>query len=98
MVVKPVCVKCQRFYRPKRNGQPLLEGMPHGPGSGEPGTASPESWLAYKLWMGDLWECQGCGHQIVVGVIAGPVAEHYQPEFKKHLEYFGDRIVRVNDC
>jgi hypothetical protein len=26
--LKPICVKCQRFYRPSRNGVWFLEGMP----------------------------------------------------------------------
>lgn len=97
-MVKPVCVPCQRFFRPKRNGQALLEGMPHGPGSGEPGTSSPESWLPYKLWIGDLWECPGCGAQIVVGIIGDRLAEHYETDFKKYLEMYASTLVKVNDC
>ena len=97
MIVKPVCVKCQRFYRPEKNGYSFVEGMPiHG--DVLPGTAEPEKWVPYKLWHGDLWECHGCGHQIVVGVIAGPVREHYMPDFKEMVEMLGAKQLQVNDC
>jgi hypothetical protein len=66
--MKPICVPCQRFYRPKRNGVYLCEGMPHGPEwDGKSGRDSP-GWLPYKIWQGDLWECPDCHAQIISGV------------------------------
>jgi hypothetical protein len=53
--MKPICVKCKKFYRPKENGYCFTEGMP---------TSSGE-WKPYKAWMGDLWECPECGHQLL---------------------------------
>lgn len=99
MIAKPICAKCQLFFTPKRNGTVALEGMPHGPGSGEPGTASPESWLPYKLWMGNLWECRGCGAQVLT-TNSRHFSEHFMQEFsslREHYEKLG-LLVRVNDC
>ena len=52
--MKPVCVKCRLFYRPKKNGAYFEEGMP----TTEVGV---KLWRSYKLWAGDLWQCRGCG-------------------------------------
>lgn len=94
--MKPICVPCQRFYRPKKNGFPFIEGVPTHNGA-EPGMAEPESWKPYKLWMGDLWECDDCGAQIVVGTGQQPLAEHYQPEFVERVLSFSAKL-QVNDC
>jgi hypothetical protein len=95
MIVKPVCVKCQRFFRPVYNGFKFIEGMPdHG---ALPGTAEPEKWHPYKLWNGDKWACFGCGTEIVVGVMGGPIREHYQEDFKATVEAWGATL-QVNDC
>lgn len=94
--MKPICVPCQRFYRPKHNGEAFIEAMPvRQPAA--PGTSHPENWAPYKLWSGDLWECQGCQGQIIVGVGQHPIAEHYQPEFELDCRRLKARIV-VNDC
>lgn len=82
---KPVCVKCQMFYHPSKNGTPFIEGMPSGPG-----------WVPYKLWVGDEWECRGCGAKIIIGCLH-PVAEHYESSFKGHVEFYAPQI-QVNDC
>jgi hypothetical protein len=92
--MKPICVPCQRFYRPKKNGFPFIEGMPID-NLTPPGTAAPHEWKPYKLWMGDKWACEGCGHELVVGV--GPIAEHYQPDFAERVERYGIEL-QVNDC
>lgn len=92
--MKPICVKCSRFYKPKKNGKWFIEGMPksnHAP----PGVGFPELWTPYKLWTGDLWECPECGNEIIVGVPQVPISEHYEPEFaelSKRADY------QVNDC
>lgn len=94
--MKPICVKCQRFYRPKKNDFSFVEGMPKY-GNPKAGTAEPESWAPYKLWLGDLWECVGCGSQIVVGTGRVPVAEHFQTDFAEHLARYNTDL-QVNDC
>ena len=96
--MKPICAPCQRFFRPKKNDYPFIEGMPIG-NSDEalPGTAAPDKWKPYKLWFGDRWQCEGCGATIVVGVAAAPLAEHYQPEFQSAITYYRPEL-QVNDC
>ena len=100
-MLKPICVPCQRFYRMKKSGHYFIEGMPQPSRSREspipPGTEAPENWKPYKLWAGDLWECQGCGHQIISGSGAAPIAEHYQPNFDITVVELG-ATYQVNDC
>lgn len=80
--MKPVCVPCQMFFRPKKTGFYFTEGMPIDTVEpAPPGTEAPEKWEPYKLWVGDLWECRGCGTQIVVGVAGSPISEHYMEDF-----------------
>jgi hypothetical protein len=96
--MKPICVKCERFYRPKANGTPFVEMMPTGGSErAEPGTSDRDSWTPYKLWMADLWECHGCGHELIVGAGRDPLAEHYQSDFAAKMEAVGATII-VNDC
>ncbi len=96
--MKPICVPCQRFYRAKKNGFFFVEGMPvPGVKQAIPGTSTPEQWAPYKLWVGDLWECQGCGHQIVSGFGRGPIAEHYMDDFADKVKAHGAEL-QVNDC
>lgn len=67
-----VCAKCNRAMRPKKNGFPFVELAQDRP---------------YKLWYGDLWECQDCGAEIVYTAWSQqPIAEHYQPDFAAKLE------------
>lgn len=94
--MKPICVPCQRFFRPKKNDYYFIEGMPI-EGSPEPGTAESDKWTAYKLWAGDRWECEGCGASIVVGVARLPLSEHYKPEFAAMCDRLRPEL-RVNDC
>lgn len=100
--MKPICVPCRRFYRVQRNGYRFIEAMPK-EGRPEPGLAEAERWTPYKLWVGDLWRCEGCGHELISGVGAGPIAEHYQPDFSEHVASAEARmqvhpLVRINDC
>lgn len=95
--MKPVCVPCQRFFRMKKSGFYFFEGMPTGDGRAEPGTAEPEKWKPYKLWVGDLWECQGCGAQILSGFGARPIAEHFETTFTQHAASLSATF-QVNDC
>lgn len=108
MIVKPVCVACRCFLRPEKNGYAFVEGMPNNltvdRAAGElsadqiRGNRFPEAWSPYKLWRGDLWKCPDCGFLLVVGVIAGPVAEHYQVNFKQLVAHFEGDQLQVNDC
>lgn len=95
--MKPICVPCQRFYRCQKNGYYFVEGKPSY-NEAPPGTVEPESWSPYKMWVGDLWKCEGCGAEIVSGVGSGAIAEHYEPDFEMKLDRFGARQLQVNDC
>jgi len=98
--MKPICVKCQCFYRVRRNSFAFIEGMPNGtaaPRENIRGLRKPEAWQPYKLWNGDLWECPDCGHQTISGVGFVPIAEHYQPQFGKAVETFRPTVY-INDC
>ena len=95
-MLKPICVACQRFYRPQRNGIYFVEGMPIGQNV-PPGTAAPEQWEPYKLWCGDRWQCEGCGHLIIVGTGRGPVRERHQRDFAAMIESTSATF-QVNDC
>jgi hypothetical protein len=96
--MKPICVPCARFYRPKKNGFYFLEGMPKGDARPQSGTAEPEKWKPYKLWVGDLWECQGCGATLISGVAGSPLAEHHQPDFITKTTNCNGWQFQVNDC
>jgi hypothetical protein len=89
-MIKPVCVKCQRFFRPKKNGIRLLEGRPID--NAKPGVEEAHNWLPYKVWQADLWECNGCGATIVHGSGKLPIWEDYKGPLPE-LEY-----LKVNDC
>ena len=86
--MKPVvCVQCQLFFKVKKNGVAIEEGMPDGRGG----------WQSYKLWQGDLWECGGCRAQIVRGFGQQPIAEHYEDGYDRHVTHF-QPLFRVDDC
>ena len=92
---KPACLKCQRFYRCKKTGFMWLETMPIDYPA-EPGTVEPEKWAPYKIWHSDLYECQGCGHQLIVGHGLHPITEQYEGEvFDDHMKLIEGTI---NDC
>jgi hypothetical protein len=80
--MRPICAKCQQFFFPKRNGTPFVENMKGG--------------VPYKLWMGDLWECGGCGVQVIVGVGQKPIAEHFEDNFADKVKSFGAEL-RINE-
>lgn len=93
--MKPICVKCQRFYRPKKNGIAFVEGMPL-ERDARPGIEDDHLWAPYKLWSGDLWFCPGCGHELISGV-GGQISEHYMPDFLQQVERLGATL-KINDC
>lgn len=94
--MKPICVHCHRFFKPKQNGFYFTEGMPEG--GAKPGLEEADHWKPYKIWVGDLYECDGCGTQIIAGFGRGPLAEHYEPDFKRLHTATGAGRFQVNDC
>ena len=84
--MKPVCASCHLFFHAEKNGFYFEEGMPVG-----------EGYAPYKLWVGDLWKCLGCGAQVITGVSADPIAEHYQPDYAELVAKFSPQL-RVDDC
>lgn len=99
---KPVCVACQCFYRPKKNGFYFTEMMPNGthqgPAEERRGKHMPEAWQPYKVWTSDMYECPECHHQILVGFGNQPSVEHYQDEFETLQMSLGATQLLVNDC
>ena len=93
--MKPICVKCQRFYRPHHTGRRFVEGMPRETPA-LPGTAEPQKWRPYKVWQGDEWICHGCGHLIIVGTGLAPISERHHDQFVKDLAEA--TYLQVNDC
>jgi len=93
--MKPICVPCQRFYRPKKNGFSFVEGMPIN--NAKPGKANADKWRPYKLWSGDLWECPDCGHQIISGTGHTPIAIQHEQGFDELVKGY-NATFQVNDC
>jgi hypothetical protein len=85
-----VCVACKKFFRVKKQGISIEEGMPLG------GEAA-GMWGSYKLWSADLFECPGCHVQIVAGFGQRPIAEHFQTDYDVKLGRY-QPIGRVDDC
>lgn len=97
-MLKPICVRCQRFFRPHHTGKPFVEAMPaDGIVRAVPGTAHPEQWKPYKLWRGDEWKCHGCGSTIIVGTGHAPMMERYEPGFETERLAITPYL-QVNDC
>lgn len=94
--MKPICVQCCRFYRPDKNGIWFLEGRPV-TNDAPPGKEHAEQWRPYKLWHGDRWRCDGCGHLLISGVGHQPLREHYMPDFEEACRAVVP-ILQVNDC
>jgi hypothetical protein len=84
-------VKCQRFYRPDKNGVHVLEQKPIQNGA-QPGLIEPENWEPYKVWRADRWKCEGCQHELVTGFGFHPMWEDYRGLLPFHIDH------TVNDC
>lgn len=80
-MARMVCVKCQKFLHPKKNGVYVEEGMPRTIALCDGSTD--EVWVPYKLWHADSWECRTCGVEIVAGFASHPIAEHYQSTYER---------------
>lgn len=94
--MKPICVPCQRFYRPKKNGVYFVEGMPMSKDA-KPGIEDAELWKPYKLWCGDRWVCHGCNAEIIVGTGMRPIAERHEDDFAAKVRSFSAAL-QINDC
>lgn len=81
-----ICVKCQRIYVVKKNAVAFEEGRVVHHLDLE--TNIDATLEPYKLWMGDLWACPSCGHEVIVGVPQHPLAVHYQPSYSDSVEIF----------
>lgn len=98
-MTKPVCVKCECFMRPKKNGFYSTEGKPHGgtvPWDGNRGKGS-EGWTPYKIWAGDLWECPCCLYQIIT-TGTREVSIQHDIDFDHMIEVTKADQLLVKDC
>jgi hypothetical protein len=95
--MKPICIPCRRFFSVLRSGFYFLEGMPKDNGA-LPGTAEPEKWQPYKLWAGDIFECEGCGAKIISGTAPHPIAERHHVDFEECVARLRGDQFQVNDC
>lgn len=83
-----VCVPCRKFFKIKLNGVAIEEGMPAGGKDG--------MWRPYKLWLGDLYACEGCDTEMIF-LPDAPVAEHYQKDYAEWVQRLQPAF-RVDDC
>ena len=65
---RPVCMKCKRELHPEENGVGVLDMADS---------------RAYELFDADLWKCPGCGMEVVGGFGHGPLASHFNANFKQ---------------
>lgn len=79
--MRPICVPCGRFFFPKKNGIAFVENM------NKSGQQTP-----YKLWLGDSWECRGCGASIIVGAGTTAVSEHYMEDFAQKMNSYNPKV------
>lgn len=99
MPLKPICVKCQRFYHPRKTGIEFIESMPILPDA-RPGVSQTHLWKPYKLWSGDMWKCDGCDHLLIVGIGKKPIDEHHSDTFEGSIKAreLVAPLLRINDC
>lgn len=90
-MAKPVCMKCKLFFRPKKNGTYFTEAMPRG------SNEATRSWVPYKIWAGDLWECRGCGTEIIISGLHEMAIQH-EESFKTLQKSTGAGDIQINDC
>ena len=89
---RPVCVKCKLFYRPKKNGVRWEEQLPVNLDRTKYPIAT--EWKPYKVWDSDLWECRGCGTEIIVGHGQTAIMEHFEGGYPGSIEL----LLSVEDC
>lgn len=71
MPIMPVCVTCQKEYRPEKNGITAIEMASFGP---------------YKIWAADLLKCPKCGHLVISGY-SDFALDHLDSNFKAALSF-----------
>ncbi len=99
MSQKPVCVKCQCYYRPEKIGFYYTEMKPKGSGgSAIRGVHALHAWEPYKCWAGDKWKCPDCKNEIIIGTPMFPFTEHYKPDFEFLRNQHKAEQLCVNDC
>lgn len=78
-----ICWPCRREMNPKTNGVYVVELAESVPGP-------------YKVWVGDLWGCAGCGAEVALD-FSKPIAEHWQRDFGAILSSArnSDRYIEV---
>jgi hypothetical protein len=69
---KMVCTTCCVELVPRTNGVVVVEMFNEPP-------------QPYQLWNADAWVCPVCQFEIIAGFAHDPYAEHWQPDFEKHL-------------
>lgn len=77
---RPVCAACQLEMRPERIGVGLLDMAAFGP---------------YHLWDADLYECPGCGHQIVAGFGDNPISRHFEDDFTRMMGIYNENSIVI---
>ena len=75
-ICRPVCVKCGCELRPERNGVGLLIMADFGP---------------YKLYDADKHKCPKCGVEIVAGLGANAISEHFEASFERLVQSYRDK-------
>jgi len=73
--IRPVCIKCQKEYKVKKSGV-ITELMTTF--GGKP--------ASFELYDSDLWECPGCGHQIIGGFGQKALAQHFEEDYQEVLK------------
>lgn len=96
--MKPICVSCERFMRPKKNDFAFVEGKPIQNNWPPVGKGSDAFWTKYKLWFGDLWECPTCNTQVVVGVAPQPLSADWHSDFAEKVEAHKGMQLFIKDC
>lgn len=66
-----VCVSCQIELRPKENGIVAVVMADFGP---------------CELYEADVWHCNSCGWEGVLGFAAKPFSSHFEIDFSQELE------------
>ncbi len=70
---RPVCPKCECELHPQENGVGVLDMA----GDRE-----------YEVYDADLWQCPGCGLQVVGGFGNRAISAHYMETFQKVIQSY----------
>ena len=80
---KPVCVKCHLEFRPARIGVVVVE-------------LYTRDQVPYRMINGDVWQCPGCGAEIIVNYGTNSLY-HHDEGFEDRLEHI-PKSNRVDVC